>query len=431
MSIWRSGSAVASFPLAIGTPLGGYIDRTGPSSDTLDDLEIGAFVLHLGERQLAIVTADVVGVDAAIVEAIGTTSGIPRTDLLVAASHTHSGPRGIVERLHPADSISKDPKLRARFIAIAVRALAGAEERCEAVSLATSEWHVTGAWSNRNDPQGSNDSRLRMLTARRADGTVQTAIVLVACHPTILGASSTSVSADLMGGIRRSLAAKLTEGQAPPVVLGLMGAAGDISTRFTRRESTHAEIDRLADLATAGWDASRLHERLLVPDASSLVAHRTTVTLPSILDAPATFDPEATMRAADRRLQELDTTGGSEAAYRQAITRRQGAYLRTQLRHLPGDRFRIELDAWRIDDRLALLNVPGELFTSLGARIERGSPFAETWISGYGNGYVGYIADRAAYESLTYEAMASPFAPGAGLMVTTSAERLLSTLRDL
>jgi len=427
---WRSGSAIASFPLANGTPLGGYIDRIGPSSETLDDLEIGAFVLHLGQRRLAIVTADVVGVDAALVDAISSAIGIPRADLLVAASHTHSGPRGIVERLHPADAISIDPDLRDRFVAIAARALAEAEQRCEAVSIATCEWDAKGAWSNRNDPQGPNDMRVRLLIARRGDGSLQTAIMLIACHPTILGASSTSVSADLMGGIRRSLAAKLSDRKELPVVLGLAGAAGDISTRFTRRESTPAEIDRLADLATAGWATSRMKERLIAPDTSSLATCRVTVTLPSIQDAPGAFDPEATMRAAERRLAELDATGGSEAERRQAITQRQGAYLRTLLKDVPGHRFQIELGAWRIDDRLSLVNVPAELFTSLGAMIEHASPFAETWIAGYGNGYAGYVADPAAYESLTYEAMASPYAPGAGAIVTASALRLLSTLRD-
>ncbi|MGI8405575.1 MAG: hypothetical protein ACR2OE_12585 [Thermomicrobiales bacterium] len=205
---WQAGSAIASFPIAPGTPLGGYLDRAGPSTATLDELQIGALVLRCGNRRLAIVTADVVGVDTALVDTMANASGIPRVELLLSASHTHSGPRAIVERLHPADPSVLDPGLRARFVATAARVLAEANERCEPVTLATCEWHAHGTWSNRNDRHGPNDTRIRLLTARRSDRSLQTAIALVACHPTILGASSMVISADLIGGIRRPLAKK-------------------------------------------------------------------------------------------------------------------------------------------------------------------------------------------------------------------------------
>lgn len=425
---WQAGSAIAPFLIAPGTPLGGYLDRAGPSTDTLDELQIGAFVLRCGNRRLAIVTADVVGVDTALVDAIATASGIRRAELLLSASHTHSGPRAIVERLHPADPGMLDPDLRNRFVATAARVLAEAKEQSEPVTLATCEWHAHGAWSNRNDPHGPNDTRIRLLTARRSDRSLQTAIALVACHPTILGASSTVVSTDLIGGIRRSLAEKFARNGESPVVLSLTGAAGDISTRFTRRESTAAEIIRMSELATTSLPRALAAEREIASGVLSLMAHRVACTLPSAFETPGEFDPAETMRAAERQLQELDATGGSEAERRQAITRRQGAYLRSLLRKMPADHFRIEPTAWRIGDAFSLVNVPGELFTSLGAAIEHESPFTTTWVTGYGNGYVGYIADRAAHASLTYEAMASPFAADAGAILTTAAHRLIASL---
>ena len=425
---WQAGSAIAPFPITPGTPLGGYLDRAGPSSDTLDELQIGALVLRCANGRLAIVTADVVGVDTALAEEIAAASGIPRTELLLSASHTHSGPRAIVERLHPADPSVLDPELRARFVATAARVLAKATERCEPVTLDTCEWQVHDGWSNRNDQHGPNDTRIRLLTARRTDRSLHTAIALIACHPTILGASSTVVSADLIGGIRRSLVGSLAQEGEEPIVLSLTGAAGDISTRFKRRESTAVEITRLGELATSGLADALAASREIAPGVSSLATHRVTCTLSSTLEALGGFDPEETMRAAEHQLQDLDANGGSEAERRQAITRRQGAYLRSLLRDMPAEHFQIELSAWRIGDAFAIVNVPGELFTSLGATIERESPFATTWVAGYGNGYVGYIADRAAHDSLTYEAMASPFVPDSGAIVTASAHRLLASL---
>lgn len=427
---WRAGSAVAAFPNAPGTELGGYIDRTGPASTTLDELEIGAFILQIGERRLAIVTADVVAVDVALTDAIASASGIPRDEILLCASHTHSGPRGIVDRLHPADPSATETDLRKRFIEIATATLAEAAHRLEPVTLETTEWRVTGAWSNRNAEDGPNDSRVRLIITRRDDGSLQTALALVACHPTILGASSTLVSADLMGGIRRALAGAFAQRGEQPVVLSVTGAAGDISTRFTRRSSTPAEIERLGALVSQGLDSALAASRPVPASANSLRSERVTCRLASVLDASTDFDPVREMREAEQRLSELDATGGSEAERRRAITQRQGAYLRSLLRDVPSERFDLELSAWRLGDDCALVSVPGELFTSLGARIEQASPFAATWVVGYANGYAGYIADPAAYETRTYEALASPFPASAGETVTSTARRLLAGLKD-
>ena len=71
----------------------------------------------------------------------------------------------------------------------------------------------------------------------------------------------------------------------------------------------------------------------------------------------------------------------------------------------------LELEAWALGD-VVLVAVPGELFASLGSRIEAASA-GMTLILGYTNGYVGYLTDISAHESQTYEALASPFGPEA------------------
>ena len=87
----------------------------------------------------------------------------------------------------------------------------------------------------------------------------------------------------------------------------------------------------------------------------------------------------------------------------------------------------LDLDAWTLDD-LALVMIPGELFASLGRRITAATR-GQTLVLGYGNGYVGYLADRAAHEVGTYEARASPYSPEAGEGVATAASALVEKLR--
>ncbi len=83
------------------------------------------------------------------------------------------------------------------------------------------------------------------------------------------------------------------------------------------------------------------------------------------------------------------------------------------------------LEAWRLGGCLDLVAVPGELFTSIGARAEAHAARA-TWIVGYANGYLGYVPDREAYTAQTYEALASPYAPEVGARIATAMTELLA-----
>lgn len=63
-----------------------------------------------------------------------------------------------------------------------------------------------------------------------------------------------------------------------------------------------------------------------------------------------------------------------------------------------------------------------------GARIVHAAP-GPTLVIGYGNGYVGYLADAGAHEQGTYEALASPFASSAGERVVEGAVALIDHVR--
>ncbi|MCD6058834.1 MAG: hypothetical protein K0Q89_2364 [Thermomicrobiales bacterium] len=89
---------------------------------------------------------------------------------------------------------------------------------------------------------------------------------------------------------------------------------------------------------------------------------------------------------------------------------------------------RLRIHAWMLGD-LALVAIPAELFVSLGREIENASA-GKTLILGYANGYSGYLADRAAHRSGTYEALASPFGPEASERVAATAARLVTRLRS-
>ncbi|MCJ7550445.1 MAG: hypothetical protein MUQ30_12270, partial [Anaerolineae bacterium] len=81
---------------------------------------------------------------------------------------------------------------------------------------------------------------------------------------------------------------------------------------------------------------------------------------------------------------------------------------------------------------LALVGVPGELFSGLGRQIKEALPDCQTFIVGYANGDVGYIPDRAAYggggyevtDAYKYYGYPAALAPEAGEMIVRASVRL-------
>ena len=77
-------------------PLEGYGARGGPATGTLDPLEAGALVLDDGQRRVALLCADLCGLEAPSVarvrRAVQEAGLLPADHLLVTYSHTHGAP---------------------------------------------------------------------------------------------------------------------------------------------------------------------------------------------------------------------------------------------------------------------------------------------------------------------------------------------------
>ena len=90
----RVGAARMVITPPVGVELSGY--AFGPSVGVLADLEAQALVLESQEEQAAFVTADLIGFGpelvAAVRRGVEATLDMPGEWVLLAGSHTHSGP---------------------------------------------------------------------------------------------------------------------------------------------------------------------------------------------------------------------------------------------------------------------------------------------------------------------------------------------------
>lgn len=423
-----------------GHPLGGYLSRhNAVSTGTHDPLT--ATLLHLCDHAgggVLWVTLDALGIEASTADRIrrgvATAAGVSADTVLVCASHTHSGPDAWLPGVPPSSAAPDlDGSLVDDLVDRLVAAAAGLGENRRPVAASWSTVTSVGVGMNRNDPGGPHDDSAGVLALRGEEGEIVAVVVDYACHPTVLGHDNLRYSADFPGAARAVVAAALRStglaagrDAAPPVVAFLQGAAGDVSTRFTRRAQSFAEAARLGGMLGAASARGALAAEA-GPCPGAAVVRRDTVELPvrSLPTSVETREQVARAEAACRRV------AGSPATPQARIAqcKYEGALVLNALREadLPAT-MRLPFAVVAFGD-VAWVHLPVELFDSFRAAITAASPFPHTRVVGYTDGYFGYVADATAHANGTYEALSSFFDAAAGTTLVDASVRLLKRSR--
>ncbi len=313
----------------IGTPLEGYGAREGVSHGVHDPLFAQILLLRSGENQVALLSLDLLGVGLGFThrvrDAIEKAIGVPDDGILLAPSHTHSGPAGYIDEL-PGFPFSSDPELQS----IMIRQLAGAAlwagQKLEPAKLGTGKGLVEGIGRNRNDPEhGPMDDELILLRVDDFEGRPMAVVMNYGCHPTVLGYQNLLISADFPGAARATLNKIFPE----TVFLYTNGASGDVSTRFTRREQTFEEVERMGNLLAG--EVLKVMSSVVTESKDDLVGLVEKVKLP-IRPFPPIEEAEETLHKLEAQLQELKESGATHGEIRVATTRVQGAAIQVELR---------------------------------------------------------------------------------------------------
>lgn len=407
----RVGHGTTDLPVPDGTPMGGYLDRPGPSAGLADPLTVSAVTWSDGERRFALATADVICVNEDLARRARSAAGC---ELWLAASHTHSGPEtGCV----PGGGPTPEPWLDriTEAVRTAVRRAIDGERPCEG-TVHRGELHGVGA--DRSRPRAPAVVPLDLVAVR--DGGLAGVLVVLPVHPTVLPATSRLVSADLVGAVRRSLRERLGGNVWVTVATG---AAGDISTRHTRRGQDAAELERLGALV-----ADRCAELLAGPGtplwgAGPAGGRISWATRRLTLEPAATTADEGALTAGYERA----VASGDPVATRLARSRLEGVRARTS----PPARTGVDVNVARLGV-LALAGLPGEPFLAVAGRIagrDAGrvpdGPGEPTVVLGYVNGYPGYLPTAGAYRRAEYEVLASHVAAGSAELIADTARHLL------
>jgi hypothetical protein len=234
------------------------------------------------------------------------------------------------------------------------------------------------------------DPELGLLKVMRTSGRPVALLWNYAIHGTALGGANSFLSGDLMA----DASARLERETGAPVLF-INGAAGDVSPRQRGWPGVESAGGALASAALAAW-------RTMPPRRDlTLRAVRSEVALPgpalSVRNCTGRWMPAAVRLGLDWT---LPRSAGLTAV-------------------------RIGGTAW--------VTVPGELQTRLGLDIKTAGrrSFAEAFVAGYSNDYLGYFVTRADYGRPSYVACGSFYGEGGGEIMRDAAVELLGRLAEM
>ena len=398
-SLWGEGPLSVGFGEAdlaawIGHRMPGHELRTEPASALLDRLAVRSVVLRAAGLTVALVVADVIAIDSELEEQISCAAanaaggGDPR--VLVAATHTHTGPP--VFALAGVDAFGL---ARRDLVAAATRATIDAVADLHTVS----EIEIRRAGNpfavNRRLPtpegvvmqpntHGAADKHVSLITFRAGEH-AGGSICVLPMHPTVLAPRISGLSGDVPGAISSLLR---TSGRFGALSLTVQGASGNVRPFIT---------DEQGQFAGGGeedvWRMAR-----------------------AITDALLRQEPQAAMiiegfRYADRTvaLHRVDASATGGVSKESA-----------------------QVSAIMLGQRLGMVFLPGEPFAELAEEVGRRSPFEITLVAGHTGATVGYIPTLEASKEGGYEVSDGHEAYGfAGALAGDSAEILAAAAREV
>ena len=207
-----AGAATADITPQDSQFLFGYPHVRRCSTGVHDPLLSSALFLGDGRTSLLLVANDVIFISRQtarrVRDRIAAATGIPAANMLITATHTHSGPLTVDMLSNEADAAvpKTDPRYVERLEEGVLRAAvaAYASARPARIGLGVADAACVGG--NRHDPRGPANPRAPVLAVRdAADGTFLAAMMICSMHPTVLHEDSTLVSGDFPAMTRQYL----------------------------------------------------------------------------------------------------------------------------------------------------------------------------------------------------------------------------------
>jgi len=397
-----AGYAAIEITPAIGSLLNGFISRL--SSSTGIDAPLFARALWLEESNVTclIISLDLLAISPSyanfMVRELSTRLNIPEDNIILACSHTHSGPmtaqlRGIG---------SEDKNYLSELAELICKAACLAENEKKSVKLYWGAAPVEIGINRRQyvaeedtvvhgcNPDAPRDPAVRVMHLLGKD----LSIVLFhhACHPYCLGGDYTLISPDYWGRAASALA------ECGHQAIYLNGCSGNLAPQraFEGPQAARAEGRKLAGAVMVACEQARIEEN-------------TTLEMASVpFEIP--YDELPSFEQIQNDLNKKDCTVRDEERACREIQRRMQKAWDEWLGDLKGfleigsvlPPMKARISVIRIGPG-SIVALPGEVFYEIGQKIASQLYADPVCVAAYCHGYIGYVPDSPAFAKGGYE----------------------------
>ena len=433
----KAGAAIANITPKESHFLFGYPFVERMSTGVHDSLLSSALYLNDGAEQSLFISNDIIYVSkdstARIRKGIFDKTGVPITNILIAATHTHSAPVTAEVVISANDPIV--PRVDKEYLEFVE--LSTINAACEAVAKAVSAeigfvvGDATGVGTNRHNPSGPKDMEVPTMLVSNLNKEYIACMLVCSMHPTILHEDSTLYSSDFPHYVRETLQKDYLGNDCP--VIYFTGAAGNQSPRHVTRANTFEEAKRIGEIV-ANSIKTKLSDKVLYASDLSILITQKFVDLPK-REFPSVEWAENHRNTIKGRYEDLKKSSSNPQEIRTAEVNWFGSeellYLST-LAHssvvekayrscLPVEIQIIKIGVW------SFIAWPGEIFVEYALKLK--DKFDHVSLITCANGELqGYIITKEAQEKGFYEAGNSFFDYKSGEILIQETVELLERL---
>jgi sugar phosphate isomerase/epimerase len=437
----RAGVAVIDITPPIGYRMSGYFyERL--STGIKNPLHAKAIVLRQEKQSAALVFCDLIGLSRQVTSAArkqaSEKTGIPPENILIAATHSHTGPLyfGTLRKHFHDVAVAKygsDPCEKVDYASVLsekiAQVIAQADAAVKPVRLQAAVAQQQGLSFNRRfhmkdgtvrfNPGVLNPDIVRaagpidpevpfvFFRSARGDNAIA-ALVNFALHLDTTG--GTEYGADYPYYIEQLLRQSFGDNF---VLLFGTGTCGDIN---------HIDVTKKERLKS-DYVGQTLAETVKAKIGEIKIAGEPSLTVRSeIVDAPLQHYGPEKIAWAHENIKKVAT---SELSFLEQVE----AYKILDIETMPGKTIPLEVQVFRLSKDVAVVGLPGEVFVDLGLAIKQASPFPVTLVIELCQDDPSYIPTKKAFAEGSYETVNSRIAPGGGEMMAEAAVRLLKQTR--
>ena len=394
---WKAGAAKVRITPQQPLWMSGYSSRSKPAEGTLIDLWAKALVLEdAAGRRCVLVTLDLVGIERDLSREICADLEkryrLPRPAVLLAVSHTHTGPvvRHNLNVMYQLDA--RQQKLIADYAAelqrkviqvvgAALKALAparltwGSGTAGFAVNRRTNKEKDVPLLRAADKLKGPVDHQVPVLAVRDAADTLRAVVFGYACHATVL--SFYKWSGDYPGFAQL----ELEKAHPGAVALFWAGCGGDQNPLPRRKVELAEKYGK--ELAAA---VEAVLTKPMKPVAGALATSYTEVALP-FADLPSR---EQLVKESTSSNRYLATRAKLLLAELKAKGSLRGVYP-------------YPVQAWQLGTGPTLLALGGEVVVDYALRLKKELGLEKTWVAAYANDVMAYIPSLRVLKEGGYE----------------------------